>query len=144
MVSMALSEETQVRIVFAPLEEAGKLVRLVLGLSTGAVVLFTNLLASAKFPRWLLAILLASLLMFGLSAVMCLFIMFKLLEARAIFAKIFTEESMEGAGRFKPLADSLVESVTVFAARLMLCLGAAILFAATFVIALLFAQLGSN
>lgn len=69
--------------------------------------------------------------------------MFKLLEARAIFAKVFAEESVEGAGRFKPLVDSLVESVIVFAVRLMLCLGAAILFAATFVIALLFARIGS-
>jgi hypothetical protein len=137
---MALSEETQVRIVFAPLEEAGKFVRLILGLSTGAVVLFTNLLVSAKVPRWLLAILAASLVAFALSAAMCLFIIFKLLETRALFAKIFTEESEVGAGRFKPLVDSLVESLTVLAARLVLCLGAAILFAATFVIALLFAH----
>ena len=138
---MALSEETQVRIVFAPPEEAGKFVRLILGLSTGAVVLFTNLLISAKFSRWLLAILAASLVMFGLSAAMCLFIIFKLLETRALFVKIFTEESKEGAGRFKPLIDSAVESVTVLAARLVLCLGAAIFFAAAFVIALLFAPI---
>ena len=91
---MALSEETQIRIVFAPLEDAGKFVRL------------------------------------------------KLLETRALFAKIFTEESEEGAGKFKPIVDSLVESVTVLAARLVLCLGVAILFAATFVIALLFAPIG--
>ena len=84
---MPLGEEKQMEIVFAPLEEAGKFVRLVLGLSTGAVVLFTNLAVSTQFSRWLRVMLVASLLMFGLAAVQCLLIFYRFLETRAIFAK---------------------------------------------------------
>ena len=114
---MELGDETQTRILFAPLDEAGKFVRLILGLSTGAVVLFTNLLVSAKFPRWLLAILAASLLAFGLSAIMCLVVMFKLLETRGLYAKVFTTVERERLESFRPQVDGLVESVTAHAAR---------------------------
>lgn len=137
---MSLSEEKQMEIVLAPLEEAGKFVRLVLGLSTGAVVLFTNLAVSAQFSRWLRVMLVASLLMFGLAAVQCLFIFFRFLETRAIFAKSFTAETEKEARSYQPKLDALVETVTTLAARLMLLLAAGILFAVAFVTSLVFVR----
>jgi hypothetical protein len=137
---MPLSEDVEYRIVFGPLEEGAKFVRLILGLSTGAVVLFTNLLVSARLSRFTLAILAVSILAFGLSAIFCLLVMFKLLTARAIHAKAIMQEPREKAEMFRRDLDALVEQTTGLAVKLLWSLGSAILFATLFVFAALLAH----
>lgn len=55
--------------------EVGSVVRLVFGLSTGAVVLFVNVLVYLHTYWWLLALLALAIVSFGVLAIRCLFIL---------------------------------------------------------------------
>ncbi len=93
---MAVSEEKRVDLLLAPIEELGKYFRLVLGLSTGAVVLFVNLLNTTRIQRGVAAILVTSIFSFGMAAMVCLHLVARLVQVRAILAHGVREDKELG------------------------------------------------
>lgn len=94
------SADLVIRLLSAVLDGADGTLKLYLTVSTGAVVLFTNLLANSRGPRPILAILVLSTFAFGGSALVCLRLLLGLVKLRTILAEAFltgmTLEAAEG------------------------------------------------
>lgn len=102
-----ISQEKIVELFLAPLEEIGKLARLVLGLSAGAAVLLVNLLAGLQASTWVSAPLVVSVLSFGLAIVACLRVVISLLELRAALPAGLQDESENWQQRAEARVESL-------------------------------------
>jgi hypothetical protein len=73
-----------------PLDETGGILKLYFTLSTGAVVLFTNLLVQSHVSSLVSAPLALSIFAFGGEAVLCLRILSALVQYRTIFGNALT------------------------------------------------------
>ncbi len=133
---MHVSQEKLVEIFSAPIEEMGKIVRLVLGLSTGAIVLFVNLLSSIQVDRWVSAFLVASVLSFGLTAIWCMRILLSLLGARTVITEGIQDESESWRVNVEQKIHSLKQEMTQDSKWIYYFFRAGVVFAATFIVLL--------
>jgi hypothetical protein len=91
-----LSPELATQLLSSILDGADGTIRLYFTVSTGAVVLFTNLIANAHGAKPVLAILVLSTFAFGGSALFCLRVLLGLVKLRTILAEgIMTSMSLE-------------------------------------------------
>ncbi|MFQ5799893.1 MAG: hypothetical protein ACE5H0_14540 [Bacteroidota bacterium] len=132
---MQISQETLVEIFFAPIEEMGRMVRLVLGLSAGAIVLFVNLLSNIQVDRWVSAFLVASVLSFGAATAWCLRVFLSLLRLRTIIAEGIQDESESWRENVERNINSLKDEMTQDAKTVYYFFVAGIVLAAIFVVA---------
>jgi hypothetical protein len=94
-----VSPEKTIDVLLAPVEELSKLLRLALGLSTGAVVLFLNLLNTAHARRGALAVLGAAIFSFGIAGTFCLRVLLRLVEARTVLSRGILEQMTTGESK---------------------------------------------
>ena len=92
--------EIVTRLMTSVLDESAGTLKLYFTVSTGALVLFTNLLAGSHAPRPILAALAFSIFSFGASALFCLRLLLGVLKLRVMFVEAISvgesTQSMEG------------------------------------------------
>lgn len=74
---------TAIKLLVSVLDETASLLKLYLGLDTGAVVLFVKVLTDVRSPTIVLTALAISTFLFGFSALMCLKLLIGILQIRA-------------------------------------------------------------
>lgn len=134
---MALDVQSQLGWLEATLEAGNKFYGLVLALSTGAVVLFVNLLVAVRAPRWILWILGLAIISFGLAAVLSLRVLFFFLQLRLVLGDAFVSQRDDAAQTLQSKVDELKKKLKCEARFLEPFFYAAIFFAFIFVLALL-------
>jgi hypothetical protein len=103
-------------LLLAPIHELASFHRLLLGLSTGAVVVFVNLLNGIHARRWITLLLVLAIICFGASAALCLRLLMHLVEVHSLVAEWIrkpVEERQNGEpfqvllGKSERMADAL-------------------------------------
>lgn len=128
---------TALKLLVSLLDESASLLKLYLGLDTGAVVLFVKVLTDAQSPTIVLTALAISAFLFGLSALMCLKLLVGLLQLRA---RMVTE-IVNADPNWQQKLDSDVRKwqtdMKSVGKKMELMFGLAILFAGIFVVGVL-------
>ncbi len=80
---MEITDDKRIDLLLAPVHDLASFCRLVLGLSTGALVLFINLAYRVQVRLWITILLLLAILCFGAAAGMCLWLLMRIVEVHA-------------------------------------------------------------
>jgi hypothetical protein len=140
---MALEPEERARIALEvwqkAVDDATGGLKLYFGLSTGAVVLFVNLLARVELSRVVLAPLAASILCFGFAAAWCLRVLMALSRVRIIMVQAILSQNETAESIQKRVKDweKKAQKPAKWMERLF---WAGMAFAAIFVVAVLVAR----
>ena len=140
---MPISEEKRLEILFSPIEEIGKMIRLILGLSAGAVVLFVNLLANLQSNKWALFLLVLSILAFGLATVWCVSLALGILRLRTIVVAGIQDETESWQANVDAKLKNWTQQTIKDARKVQVFFLAGVFFAAAFVFAAWLTRTGS-
>ncbi len=134
------TREKAVDAIFSALTELAAALKLIFGVSTGAVVLFVNLLVGGRFPRAVSCILVASILCFAFAAIRCLNFHFSLVQVRIIMAQGLIDQKPDFPGRFQSEMAKWQQITVKIGKLLNLSFTLGFLFAAAFALAFLFVR----
>jgi hypothetical protein len=84
---LEISDDKHMDLLLAPVHEMASFYRLLLGLSTGAVVVFVNLLNAIHVQRWITLVLVLAIICFGAAAGLCLRLLMKHVEFLSLAAE---------------------------------------------------------
>lgn len=115
---MELSDDKRIDLLLAPVHEMASFYKLLLGLSTGAVVVFVNLLNGIHVRMWITSLLILAIVCFGVAAALCLRLMMHLVEVHSLVAEsaqkqIVEPQNLEAVqllvllNKFEKMADAL-------------------------------------
>lgn len=131
-----LSDDKRMDLLLAPVHEMASFYRLLLGLSTGAVVVFVNLLSGIQTRRWITLLLVLAIICFGAAAALCLRLLMHLVEVHSVVAE-WIQKPIEERQNVEPFQlQVLLHKSEGMADALGLIFVAGVAFSAIFVIAL--------
>jgi len=132
---MPLDVEKPLELAAKPIRAMTEFNKLLLGLSTGAVVLFINIVISLHSARWISAFLVISAISFGVAAVCCLRLLMRIIEIETIMVEAIQDTAEDWRSKYVPRVVRCTEQTTYNAAALQVFFVTGIAFAALFLLA---------
>ena len=128
---------TALKLLISLLDESASLLKLYLGLDTGAVVLFVKVLTDVHSPTIVLTPLAISTFLFGFSALMCLKLLVGILQARARMVTEIVNTNPNWQGQLDTDLKKWQGDMQTVGTKMEWVFGLAILFAGIFVVGIL-------